>query len=166
MFNNLNVSSRSTLGHYCDEVFPTGAIAQTRAAQLLGDDAGHQGDPKFGLAIPGWRIIVVTAEASAISQFEICCRTRIDKVAVSREAIALVERGLVKRLPNPNDQRSLLLALSEQGRRVYRRVVPKALEIEKQIFGDFGAAETLHAGANRCSCPAASGRAAAAGEYQ
>ena len=96
----------------------------------------------FGLTIPEWRLVAVIAEAAAVSQFEICRRTRMDKVTVSRAAIALVDRGFVKRMPNPKDQRSHLLALTEEGRSLYRRVAPRALAIEARIFGGFGAAET------------------------
>lgn len=95
----------------------------------------------FDLTIPQWRLVAVIAEANFISQQEIGHRTRMDKVTVSRAAVVLVDRKLVKRTPNPHDQRSQLLELSPSGRKLYLRVAPKALAIERDIFGGFSDAE-------------------------
>ena len=111
------------------------------ATNLVSDTVATAYEVEFGLRIPEWRLIAVIAEADAISQFEICARTRMDKVSVSRAAIALVGRGLVERAPNPKDQRSHLLALTAEGRKLYCRIAPKALEIEARIFGGFKPAE-------------------------
>ncbi|MBX3595004.1 MarR family transcriptional regulator [Sphingomonas sp.] len=88
----------------------------------------------FGLRIPEWRLITILAEYGAMSQQAMCGRTQMDKVTVSRAAIAVHERGLVTRTPNPDDQRSHLLALSAEGWALYRQVAPKALEMERRIF--------------------------------
>lgn len=95
----------------------------------------------FGLRIPEWRLVAVIAEGGALSQRDICDRTRMDKVTVSRAAIALVGRGLIARAPNPGDARSHLLSLTAAGARLYAAVVPKALEFEARIFAGFSAAE-------------------------
>jgi DNA-binding MarR family transcriptional regulator len=89
----------------------------------------------FGLTIPEWRLIAVIAEADGLTQQEICLRTHMDKVTVSRAAIGLSSRGLVLRQPNPQDGRSHRLSLSETGRQLYDQVVPKAIELDQQIFG-------------------------------
>lgn len=91
----------------------------------------------FGLKIPEWRLVAVIAEAGPISQQAICRRTRMDKVTVSRAAIALVERGLVARAANPGDARSHLLSLTAAGEALYAEVVPKALDYEARIFAAF-----------------------------
>ena len=95
----------------------------------------------FGLTIPEWRLVAVIAEAEAITQAQIGERTRMDKVTVSRAAIALAERGLLARAPNPSDRRSHLLSLSDAGQRLYAEVAPKALELETAIFSRFDADE-------------------------
>lgn len=89
----------------------------------------------FALTVPEWRLIAVIAESEGITQQQLCLRTRMDKVTVSRAAIALANRGLVRRMPNPDDGRSQLLSLSEEGRELYRHVVPEALTLETRIFG-------------------------------
>lgn len=91
----------------------------------------------FGLRIAEWRLVAVLAEGGALSQQALCGLTRMDKVTVSRAAIALADRGLVTRSPNPDDQRSHLLALSTAGWELYEQIAPKALELEERIFASF-----------------------------
>ncbi|UZK67082.1 MarR family winged helix-turn-helix transcriptional regulator [Sphingomonas sp. M1-B02] len=88
----------------------------------------------FGLRIPEWRLVAVLAEGGAMSQQALCGRTRMDKVTVSRAAIALAERGLIQRGANPGDQRSRLLTLTPDGWGLYEQIAPKALEFERRIF--------------------------------
>ncbi|MBX9796228.1 MarR family winged helix-turn-helix transcriptional regulator [Sphingomonas sp.] len=95
----------------------------------------------FGLSIAQWRLIAVLAESGGMSQQALCGVTRMDKVTVSRAAVALVARGLVARAANPQDQRSHLLSLSAAGRLLYDSVAPKALELEARIFNGFTPAE-------------------------
>jgi DNA-binding MarR family transcriptional regulator len=101
----------------------------------------------FGLRIPEWRLVAVLAEGGAMSQQALCGRTRMDKVTVSRAAIALADRGLVERATNPEDQRSHLLALSKAGWSLYEQVAPKAIELERRIFAGFSQAERDQLGA-------------------
>jgi DNA-binding MarR family transcriptional regulator len=95
----------------------------------------------FGLRIPEWRLVAVLAEGGAMSQQALCGRTRMDKVTVSRAAIALAERGLIERGANPDDQRSHLLTLSQEGWSLYEQISPKALEFERRIFETLSDAE-------------------------
>ncbi|MDB5434228.1 MAG: MarR family transcriptional regulator [Phenylobacterium sp.] len=95
----------------------------------------------FGLNIPEWRLIAVLAEKGGGTQFDLGAATRMDKVTVSRAAIALVARGLMRRSPNPHDKRSHLLALTAQGQALYDQVAPKALALEDAILADFSAEE-------------------------
>jgi DNA-binding MarR family transcriptional regulator len=111
------------------------------ASNLVSDRIARSYEALFGLTIPEWRLIAVIAEAGAIAQAEIGERTRMDKVTVSRAAIALVGRGLLARAPNANDRRSHLLSLTGEGAALYDAVAPKALAMEADLFGRFTAAE-------------------------
>ncbi len=95
----------------------------------------------FGLRIPEWRLVTVIAESEGITQQALCTATRMDKVTVSRGAIALVDRGLVERRANAGDQRSHLLRLTPSGRALYEQVAPKALLIERELFASFSPQE-------------------------
>jgi DNA-binding MarR family transcriptional regulator len=95
----------------------------------------------FGLTIPEWRVVAVLGEVQGISQQDICTKTRMDKVTVSRAAIALRQRGLIADAPHPADGRARSLSLTAAGRELYDRIVPKALELERAIFGQLSAAQ-------------------------
>lgn len=110
-------------------------------SNLVSDRIARAYEALFGLTIPEWRLIAVIAEVAAITQADIGEQTRMDKVTVSRAAIALVERGLLARAPNPNDKRSHHLSLTAAGRDLYASVAPKALELEGKIFARFSRAE-------------------------
>ncbi len=110
-------------------------------SNLVSEAIARAYEALFGLKIPEWRLVAVIAEHDGITQQAIGLRTRMDKVTVSRAAVALTGRGLVGRRPNPEDRRSHLLVLSPAGRRLYAEVVPKALELEARVFGHFTPAE-------------------------
>lgn len=110
-------------------------------SNLVSDVVARAYDAQFGLKIPEWRMIAVTAENDGITQQAISARTRMDKVTVSRAAIALAERGLLARAPNPADKRSHLLVLTEAGQALYAQVAPRALALERDMFAQFDADE-------------------------
>ena len=95
----------------------------------------------FGLSVAEWRLVTVIAERRQATQAELAIATRMDKLMVSRAAIALVGRGLVERAGNPDDRRSNILTLSGRGRDLYAQVAPKALALEKQLLAGFSDAE-------------------------
>lgn len=108
---------------------------------LLSDRIAQSYEALFGITIPEWRVIAWVAEKGSITQQQICAQTRMDKVTVSRAAIALTDRGFLQRLPNKDDRRSHLLALTAEGERLHAAIAPKALELESRIFSHFSAAE-------------------------
>jgi len=111
------------------------------ASNLVSDVIASAYESLFGLTIPEWRLIAVAAENDGITQQEIGVATRMDKVTVSRAAIALGHRHLIERRPNPEDRRSHLVVLTNDGRRLYADVAPKALELERRMFDRFDRAK-------------------------
>ncbi len=89
---------------------------------------------RFGLKITEWRIMAVLGDAGQATQRALTEATLMDKVAVNRACKVLEDRGLLARQPNDADGRSHLLALTEEGQAIYRKVMPLALEIEGEIF--------------------------------
>ncbi|MFK3888332.1 MarR family winged helix-turn-helix transcriptional regulator [Sphingomonas sp. NPDC079357] len=95
----------------------------------------------FGLTVPEWRLVTLIAEYAPVTQAQLGERSRMDKVTVSRAAIALTERGLLTRTPNATDRRSHHLRLSPEGEALYAQVAPQAVALERRIFGRFDAEE-------------------------
>lgn len=95
----------------------------------------------FGLRIPEWRLVAVLAEGDGLSQQALGRATRMDKVTVSRAAIALADRGLIVRQSDAADKRAARLSLTPKGRELYDQVAPKALAMEAGVFAGFSEAE-------------------------
>ncbi len=96
---------------------------------------------RFGLKIAEWRLIAILAEASEMTPQALGSAARIDKISVSRAAAALIERGLIVARNNPEDGRSHLLALTEDGRSLYAEIAPVALAMEAELLSGFSDAE-------------------------
>ena len=114
------------------------------AANLVSDVIASSYRSLFGLTVPQWRLLAVLAERRRATQQELGAATRMDKLVVSRAAIALAQRRLVRRPANPDDQRSHLLVLAKNGRALYARVAPKAIELEAQLLAGLSRAEREH----------------------
>jgi DNA-binding MarR family transcriptional regulator len=117
------------LQHYLPYRLSVAANAVSRVIQLAYEE-------KFGITIPQWRLIAVLADEGALTQQELCGRTIMDKVTVTRAAQGLLRRRLVKRLPNSADGRSHRLMLTKGGESLYAEVAPLALEYETKLLAD------------------------------
>jgi DNA-binding MarR family transcriptional regulator len=107
------------------------------ASNMVSDVIASAYRTLFGLSVSEWRLVTVLAERGHATQAELANATRMDKLTVSRAAIALVDRRLVERAGNPDDKRSNILTLSGSGRDLYAQVAPKALALEKELLADF-----------------------------
>jgi DNA-binding MarR family transcriptional regulator len=96
---------------------------------------------RFGLKIPEWRVMAVLGDGGRMTQRALTAATVMDKVAVNRAVKVLEERGLVARLPNPEDGRSHLLALTEEGRAIHAEVMPLARATERELLAGLSVEE-------------------------
>lgn len=96
---------------------------------------------EFGLRIAEWRVMAVLGDAGARTQRELTAATLMDKVAVNRACKALEDRGLAARTANERDGRSHHLELTDEGRAMHGRIMPLALDMERQLFEGFSAEE-------------------------
>ena len=92
---------------------------------------------RFELKIPEWRVMAVLGDAGALTQRELTAATLMDKVAVNRACKVLEKRDLIAREPHARDGRSHHLELTEAGREMHGRIMPLALEMERQLFETF-----------------------------
>jgi DNA-binding MarR family transcriptional regulator len=54
---------------------------------------------------------------------------------------ALEKRGFIRRLPNPEDARSMLVALTPEGRELIDKAVESHVENERQLLSGLSAAQ-------------------------
>lgn len=96
---------------------------------------------RFHLTIPEWRIMAVLGDEPELSAGAVAERTAMDKVAVSRAVSRLLASGRIERHFAPDDQRRSVLALSEEGQRIYREITPLALAYETALTANLDEGE-------------------------
>lgn len=87
-----------------------------------------------------WMIITVE-EQPGIFQAEIAARVRADAPSVSRALTALVERGVLRADPDPDDRRRTCVFLTPAGKRLARQLAPVAREIRETVIAGMSPAE-------------------------
>jgi DNA-binding MarR family transcriptional regulator len=86
------------------------------------------------MSVTEWRILAVLGRFPGLVASEVCERTAMDKVAISRGVRSLMEKGLLDRQQDSGDRRRQRLYISPgRGERVLQRVVPIALHYERQL---------------------------------
>jgi DNA-binding MarR family transcriptional regulator len=94
---------------------------------------------RFGLDIPGWRVIATLGQFGQGTAKAIGDHSHMHKTKVSRAVMELERRGFVARSSNPQDKREAFLALTPQGEAVYREIVPLAQTYQKALVQALGA---------------------------
>lgn len=93
------------------------------------------------LTIPEVRALAVVAEYGTLSPTAVGQHTSMDKVKVSRATQSLVAKGLLRQNQDPNDGRGRLLRLTRKGSVTHARMVPVAIALESELFGELSQAE-------------------------
>ena len=96
---------------------------------------------RFGLTIPGWRVVATLGQYEVRTARDIAVHAVMHKSTVSRAVSQLEGRGLVLRKANRDDRREELLELTEAGRAIYLAVAPEALAFEDRLVSVLGPAE-------------------------
>jgi DNA-binding MarR family transcriptional regulator len=77
---------------------------------------------KIGLGVLQCRVIGMVGSQGPLTLRELCVGTDIEKTYASRLVAKLAALGLIKKLPDPSDQRSFVIAVTTAGRRTYDRI--------------------------------------------
>lgn len=99
---------------------------------------------KFGIAHTEWRVLAVLGISSGVSAAFVAEKTAMDKVAVSRAINNLIKQGMVSRIFADEDKRRSELTLSEQGQKIYEKIVPLVIAYERDILQSLNADEKEH----------------------
>jgi DNA-binding MarR family transcriptional regulator len=89
---------------------------------------------RFGLDIPGWRVLATLGQFGAVTARAIGDHSHMHKTKVSRAVNDLERRGFVLRSPNPDDKREAFVCLSDAGRSVYREIIPLAQSYQEELL--------------------------------
>lgn len=96
---------------------------------------------EFGITRPEWRLFAAIGHREKIIARELAELTCMDKVKVSRGLLGLEEKGLITRVPLPEDQRAAQVALTGAGIALYQQMVPRVLEWESRLIDCLSASE-------------------------
>jgi DNA-binding MarR family transcriptional regulator len=96
---------------------------------------------RFQMTIPEWRVMAVIGYYGPQSANEVCRRTAMDKVRVSRAVASLTGAGRLKRATDRGDRRRSVLTLTAKGQGVHDRIVPLARAAEARLLQSLSAAE-------------------------
>jgi DNA-binding MarR family transcriptional regulator len=86
-----------------------------------------------GITPDEYAVLSATAVLRSTTPTELAARLRVPPTTISRYVASFVERGLVERAPNPSDRRSYLVELTEEGRAVIRKIVPRFRRIVEEL---------------------------------
>lgn len=109
------------------------SVLSNRISRSIAD--GYE--ERFQLTLPEWRVMAVLGEEPDLSAGQVADRTAMDKVAVSRAVSKLLDAGRIERHFANEDKRRSVLALSEDGHKIYRDVTPIALGYEAKLLEEF-----------------------------
>lgn len=90
---------------------------------------------KFGLRTAEVGIMAVVGASSPLSFKMTCIETDLEKSKVSRVVAQLLDKGLLKKCEDPDDQRSFHLTLSPAGTKLYWAMYADAIARNKQWIG-------------------------------
>lgn len=86
-----------------------------------------------GLTSDEYAVLSAIGVLRSTTPTELAARLRVPPTTMSRYVASFVERGLVERAPNPSDRRSYLLEMTEEGRAVIRKIVPRFRQIVDEL---------------------------------
>jgi len=84
-----------------------------------------------GIALQEWRVLAALGANGAQRLLDLAALTSIDVSTLSRLVGRMVRRRLVRRDRNGNDRREVSVALTPDGQRIFRMIVPLARRYEQ-----------------------------------
>ena len=89
-----------------------------------------------GLTVPQYTTLSVLRSRSGLSNAQLARRSYITPQTMSEVIVALEEKGLVERAPDPGHRRILRIKVTPKGRRVMTRCDTAVEELEEQMLAD------------------------------
>jgi DNA-binding MarR family transcriptional regulator len=110
-------------------IYRLGRLYATAGAMTLRVCEGE-----FGIPRREWRLLAVLGEAGELQPSELAIRAELDRARTSRALARLQARGLVVRQAVANDRRLAHVSLTETGRALHARMLPRLAAINGAIL--------------------------------
>lgn len=105
-----------------------------------------------GLSFPDWELaaVLADADASGLRPSELAERAHWPSSRVAHQVRRMENRGLVERLPHPDDGRGKLVRLTREGRRATDEVFPVFVDSVRTLIVDAMSPHELDVWGERC----------------
>ena len=91
-------------------------------------------EDRFGIRMTDMRILSLLRDADQMSVGEISRLARVDKAWISRLSRELEDKGLVARVPDPQDSRAMLVSLTRKGRELQSKMLPQSIACDRFLL--------------------------------
>ncbi|MGF6603557.1 DNA-binding MarR family transcriptional regulator [Paraburkholderia sp. GAS448] len=89
---------------------------------------------KIGLSMPEATIVGVLGAFGPQTIMDIARRSNLDKSQASRTSETLIGKGLLSRTASDQDGRSVIISLTPEGRKIFRKIVPMVEKRDKELY--------------------------------
>jgi DNA-binding MarR family transcriptional regulator len=114
-------------------IYRLGRLYATAGAMTLRVCEGE-----FGISRREWRLLAVLGEAGELQPSELATRAELDRARTSRALAGLQAKGLVERRTMANDRRLARVALTDAGRDLHARMLPRLAAINGAMLAGLG----------------------------
>lgn len=90
-------------------------------------------ETRFGLTRREWGVMATVAMNEGLLSSELAEKALLDRTRTSRALSGLEEKGWVLRKPLDGDRRRIAIYLTEEGRDMYRQILPAMAQIHKDV---------------------------------
>jgi MarR family transcriptional regulator, organic hydroperoxide resistance regulator len=112
-----------------------------RVGSIVADQFGAEALAPHGLSIAMWRVMAALAATGGQRQIDIADLTSIDVSTLSRLVSRLVRIGIVTRTRSASSNREVAVKLSAKGQALVGRLIPIALDYEREAISGLSAAD-------------------------
>ena len=98
-------------------------------------------ETESGISRREWRVLAHLAGHEGLQPSELALRTGLDRARTSRALTGLVQKGLVRRIPRPADRREVMLQLTDAGRALHARLLPRVADVQRRLLSVLSPAE-------------------------
>lgn len=89
---------------------------------------------EFGITRREWRFIGWLGGLGPTQPSVLAERAALDRARTSRTLSTLTEKGLVSRVPLPSDRRLVIVDLTDAGRELYQRILPRVAALNRELL--------------------------------
>lgn len=98
-------------------------------------------ETEFGVTRREWRLLSYLAPRDGVLPSELADYAGLDRARTSRAISSLVDKHLVHRQPRPHNRREVALTLTDAGRDLHDRLLPRVAAINGQLMSALNAGE-------------------------